>query len=266
VQKFLPDMKQKNEGTIVFVPSSGAAPFMGAYETFKTAQVEVCNTLAAELEGTNINVFSIGPGLVKTQTAQDAIRQVSAQMGMALDAFYQMNAKHMLDAEHAGVGFAMAVAKAQDYNGQEVSSIQVLLSADLIEPEKTQEKIAISDAALENLDRLLAAVVRTYQEQYQGWLGRNVFERQWVLRDFKKQVKLAADAFKFELESTLLLVKNESAQELAQKKGLFVRLRGYYEHQLKLLQGFEKNADKLEENSRIIRGWIDDLSQVIDLL
>jgi len=266
VQKFLPDMKQKNEGTIVFVPSSGAAPFMGAYETFKTAQVEVCNTLAAELEGTNINVFSIGPGLVKTQTAQQAIRQVSAQMGMTLDAFYQMNAKHMLDAVHAGVGFAMAVAKARDYNGQEVSSIQVLLSEDLIESERTQETIAISDAALENLDSLLAAVVRTYQEQYQGWLGRNVFERQWVLRDFKKQVKLAADAFKFELESTLLLVKNESVQELAKKKDLFVRLRGYYEHQLKLLQGFEKNADKLEENSRIIRGWIDDLRQVIDLL
>lgn len=266
VQKFLPDMKKRNQGTIVFVPSSGAAPFMGAYETFKTAQVEVCNTLAAELEGTDINVFSIGPGLVKTQTAQDAIRQVSAQMNMTLDAFYEMNAKHILDVECAGVGFAMAVAKAYDYNGQEVSSIQVLLNADLIEPEKTQQKAEISDAGLQQLTPLVEDVVHTFQEQYQGWLGRNVFERQWVLRDFKKQVKLTADGFKFELESTLPLAENKKTPELGQKKDLFVRLHGYYAHQLKLLQGFEKDADKLEENSRIIQGWIDDVRQVIDLL
>jgi len=266
VQKFLPDMKKRNQGTIVFVPSSGAAPFMGAYETFKTAQVEVCNTLAAELEGTDIHVFSIGPGLVKTQTAQSAIEQVSARMNMTLNAFFEMNAKHILDAEYAGAGFALAVVKAKDYNGQEVSSIQVLLSTDLIETEKAQEKAAISDTDLSRLKCLIADVVRTYQEQYQGWLDRNVFERQWVLRDFKKQVKLAADEFKFELESTLPLAQDGKALELTQKKDLFVRLCGYYEHQLKLLQGFEKNADRLEEISRIIQGWIDDLRRVTDLL
>lgn len=30
-QLFLPEMKKKNSGTIIFVPSSGAAPYMGAY-------------------------------------------------------------------------------------------------------------------------------------------------------------------------------------------------------------------------------------------
>ena len=266
VQKFLPDMKKRNQGTIVFVPSSGAAPFMGAYETFKTAQVEVCNTLAAELEDTDINVFSIGPGLVRTQTAQDAIRLVAARMNMTLDAFYEMNAKHILDAEYAGVGFAMAVAKAQDYNGQEISSIQVLLSADLIQQEQTQGPAEISDAGLQKLIPLVADVVRTFQEQYQGWLGRNVFERQWVLRDFKKQVRLAADEFKFVLESTLPLAENNETAALAQKKDLFIRLLGYYDHQFKLMQGFEKDAGKLEENSRIIQGWIDEVRRVIDLL
>lgn len=44
-QLFLPVMKDRNSGTIVFVSSSGAAPFMGAYEVFKTTQVELCNTL-----------------------------------------------------------------------------------------------------------------------------------------------------------------------------------------------------------------------------
>lgn len=33
-----------------------------------------------------------------------------------------------------------------------------------------------------------------------------------------------------------------------------------------MLQGFEKNAARLEENSRIMRGWIDELSRVMALL
>ncbi len=32
------------------------------------------------------------------------------------------------------------------------------------------------------------------------------------------------------------------------------------------MQGFEKDAGKLEENSRIIQGWIDEVRRVIDLL
>lgn len=36
---FLPDMIKRNHGVFVCVSSSGAAPFMGAYEVFKTAQV-----------------------------------------------------------------------------------------------------------------------------------------------------------------------------------------------------------------------------------
>ncbi|WP_346961676.1 SDR family NAD(P)-dependent oxidoreductase [Clostridium sp.] len=53
-QLVLPLMKQKSSGTIVFVSSSGAAPFMGSYEVFKTAQVELSNTLYGEFDSTNI--------------------------------------------------------------------------------------------------------------------------------------------------------------------------------------------------------------------
>ena len=44
---------------------------MGAYEVFKTAQVELSNTLAMELEGTGVLTYTVGPGLVKTQTAME---------------------------------------------------------------------------------------------------------------------------------------------------------------------------------------------------
>ncbi len=266
VQKFLPDMKKRNSGVIVFVPSSGAAPYMGAYETFKTAQVEVSNTLSAELEGTGIYVFSIGPGLVKTNTAQRAIEKVAAQMQMSVDAFYEMNAKHILDVESAGAGFAVAVAQAEKYAGQEVSSIQVLLAAGLMEGEDAGEPEALSGTDAAELGALVSSVIHTYNEQYQGWLSRNVFERQWVLRDFKKVVKQAADEFKYALEGTARLLSQQGAAQLRPKKDLFARLKSYYEHQYDMLQGFEKNAARLEENSRIMRGWIDELSRIIALL
>ena len=266
VQKLLPDMKKRNAGVIVFVPSSGAAPFMGAYETFKTAQVEVSNTLSAELEGTGIHVFSIGPGLVKTNTAQRAIEKVAAQMQMSVDAFYEMNAKHIIDAEAAGLGFAIAVTQAQKYAGQEVSSIQVLLAQGLIEGEEAGEPGALNGADAAKLETLIRGVILTYDEQYQGWMSRNVFERQWVLRDFKKVVKQAADEFKYALEGTAALFGSEGTAQLHRHKDLFVRLKSYYEHQYDLLQGFEKNAARLEENSRLMRGWIDELSRVINLL
>ena len=47
-QLFLPAMKKRNSGIIVFVSSSGSAPYMGAYEVFKTAQVELSNTLSGD--------------------------------------------------------------------------------------------------------------------------------------------------------------------------------------------------------------------------
>lgn len=266
VQKFLPDMKQRNTGTIIFVPSSGAAPYMGAYETFKTAQVEVSNTLSAELETTGICVFSIGPGLVKTDTAQNAIKKIAGQMNVSIDAFYEMNAKHILDAESAGLGFALAVAKAKDYVGQEVSAIQVLLASGMIEDEDTAKPEALSAADAAALETLIKSVINTFGEQYRGWLGRNVFERQWVLRDFKKMVKQAADEFKFALEGTARLLGPEGTGRLRQQKELFVRLKSYYQHQYDMLQGYEKNAARLEENSRIMRGWMDELSQIIGLL
>ena len=117
-QLFLPEMRRRNSGTVVFVPSSGAAPYMGAYEVFKTAQVELCNTLAGELEGTGVHTFAIAPGLVKTETAMRGIEAVAEKMGITTEAFYAMNGSHILSAEEAGCGFALAVLNAERYDGQ----------------------------------------------------------------------------------------------------------------------------------------------------
>lgn len=265
-QKFLPDMKQRNSGVIVFISSSGAAPYMGAYEVFKTAQVELCNTLAGELEDTNIITYAIGPGLVKTETAQKAIETVSASMGISLTEFYKMNEKHILDAETAGVGFALSVIHAEKYRGQEIGSIQALMDAGVFENAIDTSQLDVSTINAEDLVASIKNIVDTFDEQYNGWLKRSLFERQWVLRDFKKTVGMSADSFQKRMLIILGLSEKASFTALAEHKSLFGKLKEYYTRQHKLLQSYEKNPEKRKENSQIIRNWMSELQIVIDML
>ena len=119
---FLPDMIKRNHGVFACVSSTGTA-FLGGYETFKAAQVHLANTLDAELEGTNVIAYTIGPGLAPTATASNAVIQLAPQMGISVDEFFEMNKSAVLSVEEAGVGFALSVVFAQKFRGQEISSI-----------------------------------------------------------------------------------------------------------------------------------------------
>jgi NAD(P)-dependent dehydrogenase (short-subunit alcohol dehydrogenase family) len=269
-QKFLPDMKARNSGILVFVSSSGAAPYMGAYEVFKTSQVELCNTLSAELEGTDIVTYTIGPGLVKTETAQKSIEIVSSLIGMTTTEFYEMNDKHVISAEEAGVGFALSVVNARRYNGLEIGSIQVLMDARMYEKQVATPSHAATSANLEPSKETLSPhienTVNAFIEQYNGWLQRNPFEKQWVLRDFKKKVGITADSFNKLMLGILDLVESNNYAALAEYKPSLEKLKDYYLHQHKLLQGYEKDPEKLKVNSQVILDWIDELQTVIDEL
>jgi len=127
---FLPEMIQRNHGVFVCVSSTGTA-FLGGYETFKAAQVHLANTLDAELEGTNVIAYTIGPGLVPTETASKAIEQLAPQMGMSVETFFEMNKGAVLSVEEAGAGFAASIVFAEKFRGQEISSIQALKAADI---------------------------------------------------------------------------------------------------------------------------------------
>ncbi|WP_352419048.1 SDR family oxidoreductase [Proteiniborus sp.] len=259
-QLFLPGMKRRNTGTIVFVPSSGAAPYMGAYEVFKIAQVELCNTLSGELEKTNVNTFSIGPGLVKTETAMKGIKVVSNMIGMTTEEFYEMNEGHILGVEEAGCGFALSVLLADKYNGQEIGSIQVLLKLGLLENKTEQD--GKKKTEYEKIIPLVKKIIKIYKEQYDGWIARNIFERQWVLRDFKKTVGVSAEQFLINMKNLEVELENENYQILSTYSGDFEKLREYYTRQYKLLQGFEKEPAILEKHSNTLKQWIADLNLI----
>ena len=99
-------MIKRNHGVFACVSSTGTA-FLGGYETFKAAQMHLANTFDAELEGTNVIVYTIGPGLVPTETASKAIGQLAPQMGMNVEQFFEMNRDAVLSVEEAGVGICV---------------------------------------------------------------------------------------------------------------------------------------------------------------
>jgi NAD(P)-dependent dehydrogenase (short-subunit alcohol dehydrogenase family) len=273
-KKLLPDMLERKHGVFICVSSSGAAPFMGPYEVFKTAQVELANTLSAEVEGTGVYAFTIGPGISKTPGFIEGGGKVAAFMGMSLDALFELNKNAQISPEAAGTGFALAVAQAQKYHGQETSSIQVLREANIPfgqeetaqEQTKPQQKVTATaePQTKRSATELYQAVLKTFMEQSEGWKKRNLFERQWVSRDFKKNTGYSID----EMQTTLKALGNklEPGTQKAEYVEAVNKVSAYYVHQQEQLKGFEKNPQKLEENFKIIYAWIQDAKALTDAL
>jgi len=272
---FLPDMIKRNHGVFVCVSSSGAAPFMGAYEVFKTAQVELANTIAAEVEDTGVYAFTIGPGIVKTPGFIEGGTQVASYMGKTLDDLLAMNKNFEISPEAAGVGFAAAIALASKYHQQETSSIQVLRDIGITLNEQTEQKTAteqptphpssaLSATTTKNTSELYKSVLKTYIEQSEGWKKRNLFERQWISRDFKKNTGMSIDEMRVALK--WLGEHIDEKKPTAGAAETLNILAGYYVHQQEQLKGFEKDPRKLQENLAIIDGWILNIKALIAAL
>lgn len=255
IQFFLPKMLEKKQGVLVFTPSSGAVAYMGGYEVFKTSQVELANTLAAELEDTGLWVYSIGPGLVKTQTAMRGIEKVAPLMGISTDEFYHLNRENIVSAEEAGTAFAVSLLSAQKYHGQEIGGVQALIDAGI--HQKLDE--VIPTEYCEEGQKLLTAIVQTFDDQNDGWKKRNVFEKQWMLRDFKKFAGCSADEMANALHQYHIAYTQRDAERLGGLSPLLANLSVYYRHQLEMMQGYIRDSEKRREYDAYIRGWLKDI-------
>ncbi len=257
---FLPGMIERNHGVFACVSSTGSA-YMGSYESIKAAQVHLGNTLDAELEGKGVFAYTIGPGLVPTETATTAIQQLAPMLGMDLDTFYTMNKNAMLTPEEAGAGFAVSILFAEKFKGMEISSMQALKAAD-INFGGPGEAESASPVERQAATQACRQVIKTLREQSEGWKQRSIFERQWVLRDFKKTSGMPAEEWLEklgQLERELETGGNVRHLELE-------KLAGYYDHMAELAKGYEKNAAKLEENLRYVYGWRDEVKALISTL
>jgi NAD(P)-dependent dehydrogenase (short-subunit alcohol dehydrogenase family) len=266
---FLPDMSRRNHGAFACVSSTGTA-FLGGYETFKAAQVHLANTLEAELEGTNVIAYTIGPGLVPTETASKAVAQLAPQMGMTAEEFFVLNKGAVLSAEEAGAGFAVSVVFAEKFRGQEISSIQALRAADInfgaAQAEETQseinaEKRGYPEGHLRRAQALCKAVRVTLKEQSDDWKRRSLFERQWVIRDFRKTAGMPVEEW---LETLRQLEENLQRGVISHPP--LANLAAYYEHLAELAKGYEKDPTKLEENLRHVYRWREEVNELARML
>jgi hypothetical protein len=274
-KKFLPAMLERKHGTFVCVSSSGAAPFMGAYEVFKTAQVELSNTISAEVEGTGVWAFTIGPGISKTPGFVEGGGKVASLMGMTLEELFELNKNAQISPEAAGAGFAIAVALAKKYHGQETSSIQVLRETGVPltneenqveeqKPSQMQEAQVTKPSDARSNREIYQTVLKTYLDHSEGWKKRNLFERQWINRDFKKTTGMSID----EMQTTLTALGNslKNGASTAEFIDPLNQLAGYYAHQQEQLKGYEKNPQNLQENLKIIEGWERDAKALVATL
>lgn len=259
---FLPDMINRHHGVFACVSSTGTA-FLGGYETFKAAQVHLANTLDAELEGTGVIAYTIGPGLVPTETASRAVEQLAPQMGLSVEQFFEMNRNAVLSVEEAGAGFAVSLVFAGRFRGQEISSMQALKAADLnFGAPKTEERPAALDDEKWDQARALCESVRlTLKELSDDWKRRSLFERQWVIRDFRKTAGMPVEEW---LESLLRLEENLRRGIVARPP--LEKLAGYYDHLAELAKGYEKDPAKLEENLRHVYCWRDEVNELAKLI
>ena len=268
----LPAMIARARGTFVCVSSTGG-PFMGAYEALKAAQVALANTLDAELAGTGVIAFTIGPGLVPTATAAEAVERLAPKLGMSLDDFYTMNRGALLSVEAAGAGFAAAIARADRYAGQEISSSQALVDAGIVIPEAAPPagvtlapagvtlapagNPADASVAVRSTEaaELCRAVRATLEQQAAGWRERSFFERQWMVRDFKQRAGMPVERW---LESLIRLEEGllgPAGPVAASDIPPLGKLAAFYGHMADLARGYVKDPAEREAQVAIVSGW-----------
>ena len=138
--------------------------------------------------------------------------------------------------------------------------MQALKAADIrFGAAETGNESAIVDVDQRNQAQALCeAVYATLKEQSVGWKSRSLFERQWVIRDFKKTAGMPVE----EWLSTLERMKESLCSQGAIMHPPLEKLSGYYEHLAELAKGYEKDRAKLEENLRHVYGWRNEVKEL----
>ena len=132
--------------------------------------------------------------------------------------------------------------------------------------EKAKSTIDLPQAAT-NINRtfeLYQAVLKTFVEQSNGWKKRNLFQKQWVYQDFKKNTDMSVD----EMLAALNSIGDKLEMHLSTKQFIepLNTLAAFYEHQREALKGFEKISKKQQENLEIIANWNRDVKALVDAL
>jgi NAD(P)-dependent dehydrogenase (short-subunit alcohol dehydrogenase family) len=262
----LPEMIARRHGVFVCVSSTGG-PYLAPYETLKSAQLALANSLDAELEGTGVTAFTIGPGLVPTDTAIAAIERVAPRLGMSVEMFWETNQGAVVSVEAAGAGFAAAIALAERYAGQEISSTQALVDAGIrlassLDRSNGEGHLGDLSSILGTCQRVRATLV----EQSAGWKERSFFERQWMLRDFKQRAGMPVERWLESLGQLEERLSDGRLHGVRDQRPALERLAAFYGHLGELARGYVKDPRQRDEQLELTAGWKADVERLIEEL
>jgi len=113
---------------------------------------------------------------------------------------------------------------------------------------------------------LCREVFNTLKEQSEGWQQRSVFERQWVIRDFKKHAGMPVEQWLESLQKLEQALKEGDQTAASQMNVPLGTLLEYYKHLQELSRGYIKDPDKLEESLQHIKKWEGTLLKLIKLM
>ena len=260
---FLPPMIRQGDGAFICVSSVGDK-FMGAYESLKAAQVHLAATLDLECQDSNVIVFTLGPGLVLTDTAERQIEQLARLSGRTRDEFLELGKAHMIPVEYAGAGYAAAVAFAKKFRGLEIDCRRALLEAG-ISLDGTAQTIDLSAQDREQAIRDCQQVTGALAEQLDGWERRSFFERQWMKRDFQKVTKLTVDDCLVQVRTVERDLAEQSNVSLSEPD-IFYRLAAYFSHYGSMATGYIKDPEVRAAQVELIAGWHDSAERLDQLL
>lgn len=78
-----------------------------------------------------------------------------------------------------------------------------------------------------------------------------------------KTTGISVDEMKNEILQISKASEHNDYSIINERKSVFLKLEKYYKRQYKLLQGYEKNPQKLKESSDFIISWIEELKVVL---
>ena len=253
-RKFLPAMLKHDYGVFVCVSSEGLA-YMGPYETMKSAQIHLARTIDAELGETGVISFAIGPGFVPTETAEDAVNKLANLYGKSYEELQAMYKDHIVSVEAAGAALAAAVVLASSFRGQEIGAKQVLIKAGLEMENNDDQQLIMTEEEIQKAKSLCIEARKTLFEQNKGWEERSLFERQWLLRDFKKNAGMAVEQWLDTLDSMIVYLNQRDLNSLKKIYKPLDQLANFYSHLQELTKSYVKDKKQLAEYLVKVRSW-----------
>ncbi|MFX1566870.1 MAG: SDR family NAD(P)-dependent oxidoreductase [Promethearchaeota archaeon] len=267
IKTFLPYMIKQNNGVINTVTSAEGWPYMAPYFATKTALKSIGESLASELDGTNISVFVFGPGMIDTPGLQEYSHILAPKYGMTEEEFKNQGINPgydgLMPADHCAAGWAYTIVYAKEYHGQIAEPFSPLLKLGFINPTEKQnsvkEKKIQSEADLkffiseisENFQNVLVLAEKLNQEIND--LG--LLARKWMNNTFAKRCGLklekyieAITEFENEMQKVLINILNQKEHDslsVLKKLPWFIQI-------------LERLADHFHKSIDDAKGWIKD--------